>query len=84
MQYPDAIGMMRRCREEIIGLRRANSELAPKAEAYELLKHVMSFVPRNDRGGMSEDIVWKLDREIERAEAAIAEAKRAAEAAKNA
>lgn len=71
MKDRDAIDMMHRCKSEIQGLRRANEEFAPKAEAYDTIRQILNMMPQRSHG-MSEDIVWKLERQIADLEAQIA------------
>lgn len=67
MRDKDAIDMMRRCAEEIKGLRKAQDVLGPKAEAYDLINKIMGLVPGLSRG-YGEDLVWKLERKIKELE----------------
>ena len=64
MKDKDAIQMMQRCAEEIRQLRRINAELAPKADAYDSLRTVLNLIPQPSQG-YGEDLVWKLEKEIE-------------------
>jgi hypothetical protein len=73
MEDTDAIQMMARCRDEIKHLRRINADLAPKADAYDNLAIVLNLLPRPSQG-MTEDLVWRLDREIEEIKARRAKA----------
>ena len=59
----EAIEMMNRCKQEIIGLRATIDRLKPKAEAYDNLAIVLSLLPRQSVG-MGEDVVWTLDKRI--------------------
>ncbi len=75
MKDRDAIDMMRRCSEEIKMLRGQIGDLAPKADAYESIKTVLSLVPLSrDPQGHSEDLAHRLDREITNLESADVEA----------
>ena len=59
----EAMEMMHRCKNEIIALRREIERLAPKAAAYDNIAMVLDLLPK--RGvGMSEDLVWLLDKRI--------------------
>lgn len=55
--------MMQRCRNEIMGLRAHIAHLEPKAEAYDSLAAVIRQLPRQT-GGMSEDLVWRIDQRV--------------------
>lgn len=63
MTNKEAIEMMQRCKAEIEGLRRDNERLRPKAEAYESIQQILSLMPHRSMG-MSEDMVWILDKRI--------------------
>lgn len=63
MNDREAIDMMHRCKAEIQSLRRANVELAPKADAYDTIRQILDMMPRR-AVGMTEDIVWSLERRI--------------------
>lgn len=58
------IQMMNRCKHEIIGMRATIDHLQPKAEAYDNMAAVLCLLPRQSVG-MSEDIVWALNKRIE-------------------
>lgn len=60
----DYIGMLSRVSDELRFVRKANSELAPKAEAYDTLRQVLDMVPQRTRG-MAEDVVSMMDRRRE-------------------
>ncbi len=57
------IQTMQRCVDEIKMLRRANNELAPKAEAFDALQQVLDLLPRRERC-VVEDMVWNLEQDI--------------------
>lgn len=59
--------MMRRCSEEIKMLRKQVSELATKAEAYDAMVSILNLMPRRSQG-MTEDLVWLLERKAKRLE----------------
>lgn len=63
MEYGQALEMMKRCREEIISLRKVVDNLRPKADAYDRISHVLSLLPQRSTA-MSEDVVWIIDREM--------------------
>lgn len=63
MNDKEAIEMMQRCRHELISLRRQIEQLAPKAEAYDNIATVLRLLPRPSVG-MSEDLVWTLEKRI--------------------
>lgn len=67
MDDKEAIQMMQRCVHELRDLRRQRDALAPKAEAYDVLQTVVSLLPRPSQG-MSEDIVWVLEKRIKELE----------------
>lgn len=70
MHNKDALEMMGRCVEEITQLRRRIDELAPKAEAYDMIRIMLLGQP--EPGSMGEDVVWQLEnriRELEKEEA---------------
>lgn len=60
----DYIGMLNRVADEMRFLRKVNSELAPKAEAYDTLRQVLDMAPQRSRG-MAEDLVSMMDRRRE-------------------
>lgn len=73
MQGKEAIDMMQRCKHEIISLRQEIGRLRPKAEAYDSIAQVLALLPQRSVG-MSEDMVWMLDkriREVEQREANV-------------
>lgn len=59
----EAIEMMKRCKEEIIGMRATIDRLTPKADAYDNLVVVLGLLPRPSIG-MGEDLVWIIDKRI--------------------
>lgn len=59
----EAIDMMLRCKNEIVGLRATIDRLKPKADAYDNLAIVLRLLPQQSVG-MGEDVVWTLDRRI--------------------
>lgn len=63
MNNAEAIQMMERCKHEIRDLRAAIDRLRPKAEAYDNLASVLRLLPQPSIG-MSEDMVWVLDKRI--------------------
>lgn len=63
MNDREAIEMMQRCMSAIAGLREEVSRLRPRAEAYDVLAQVLSYLPQRSVG-MSEDLVWVLDKRI--------------------
>jgi hypothetical protein len=71
MNDREAIEMMQRCKHEIIGLRQEIDRLRPKAEAYESVAQVLALLPQRSVG-MSEDMVWALDKRIREIEQATA------------
>lgn len=64
MPNVEAVEMMARCKEEIVHLRRANETLRPKAEAYDAILRILSFLPGKSVA-MGEDLVWILEKRIE-------------------
>jgi hypothetical protein len=71
MNDKEAIDMMQRCKHEIISLRQEIDHLRPRAEAYESVAQVLALLPRKNVG-MSEDMVWILDKRIRETEQAAA------------
>lgn len=63
MNRRDTIQMMARCKDEITLQRKEREILAPKAEAYDLIKQILGLLPQQQRG-YGEDIVYKLERAI--------------------
>ena len=63
MDNREALQMMARCREEIQSLRAQIARLKPKADAYDNLAIVLNLLPRQSVG-MSEDLVWVLDKRM--------------------
>lgn len=61
----DIIDMANRCIEEITALRAQVAALAPKADAYDTLRSVVRLATPPDPRCMSEDIVWRLKRQID-------------------
>lgn len=59
----EAIEMMNRCKQEIIGMRATIDRLRPKADAYDNLVVVLGLLPRQSIG-MGEDLVWIIDKRI--------------------
>ena len=59
----EAIEMMNRCKQEIIGMRATIDRLKPKADAYDNLVVVLGLLPRPSVG-MGEDLVWIIDKRI--------------------
>ncbi|RJO72827.1 MAG: hypothetical protein C4523_02330 [Myxococcales bacterium] len=59
----EAIEMMNRCKQEIIGMRATIDRLKPKADAYDNLVVVLGLLPRPSIG-MGEDLVWIIDKRI--------------------
>lgn len=55
--------MAARCRDEIKDLRGVIGRLSPKAEAYDAISTVLGLLPQRSQG-MSEDLVWRLDKRI--------------------
>lgn len=59
----EAIEMMNRCKQEIMGMRATIDRLKPKADAYDNLVVVLGLLPRPSIG-MGEDLVWIIDKRI--------------------
>ena len=59
----EAIEMMQRCKHEIAGLRAELASLRPKADAYDNISSILRLLP-GPSIGMSEDLVWVLDKRI--------------------
>lgn len=62
MNINESIEMMRRASNEIKQLRNVIDNLAPKAEAYDLLTKVVNGLAPGRSMGVSEDVAWMLDR----------------------
>lgn len=60
----EQVVMMKECVAEIKHLRTHIAHLTPKAEAYDMLQKIMHHIPGKSQG-YSEDIVYKLENEIE-------------------
>lgn len=63
MPDKEVIDMMRRCKDEIVLLRATIERLKPKADAYDSVETILHLLPRPSVG-MSEDLVWRLDKRI--------------------
>lgn len=63
MSNMEGIQMLQRCSEEIRMLRVQRDNLAPKAEAYDLINKIVGLMPTQGRG-YGEDILWKLEKRI--------------------
>ena len=59
----EALEMMSRCKQEILGLRATIERLKPKAEAYDNLAILLNLLPKPSIG-MGEDLVWVLDKRM--------------------
>lgn len=75
METREAIEMMQRCRDEIQSMQERIKYLAPRAEAYEVLRNVVMMQNRGGEGmPMGQDVVYLLDsaitRELDRAKQA--------------
>lgn len=64
------IEMMKRCRGEILGMRNEIGRLQPQAEAYKTIRQMVGIMAPKEGGYASQDLVYVLDREIEKQEAA--------------
>ena len=67
MHDKDAIDMMQRCAAELRELRSQISILAPKAEAYGLLRDLINLLPKQSQG-YGEDLIWRLEKKIKELE----------------
>lgn len=63
MDDKEALAIMQRCLSEVKETRARIDYLAPRAEAFIVISKIMDLVPGRSVG-MSEDIVWILNREI--------------------
>lgn len=63
MHDKEAIDMMQRCKHDILSLREEIAHLRPKAEAYDSISRILALLPGRSVG-MSEDMVWALDKRI--------------------
>lgn len=61
----DYKGMLKRGIEEIQTLRSINEKLAPRAEAYDNIVKILGLLPRSDRTGMGEDVIWLMKKRLE-------------------
>lgn len=68
----EAIEMMRRSIEEIKSLRRQVDRLSPAAEAYDVIRNIVDLLPKRSQG-MSEDLVWRLEKRIKELESTPSE-----------
>lgn len=59
----EAIEMMNRCKHEIVAMRATIDRLRPKADAYDNIAVILRLLPQSSIG-MSEDLVWILDKRI--------------------
>ena len=59
----EAVMMMRRCKDEIVGLRRRVDQLQSKADAYDSIAIILGLLPQPQQV-MTEDIVWRIDQRI--------------------
>lgn len=66
--------MMRRCADELKYLRRRIDELAPKAEAYDMLRQVLGLLPHPPTA-VRADLIWLLEKRLGELEKEEAEAK---------
>ena len=73
MKDREYVEMMQRCKHEIASLRREIDRLRPKADAYDSVAHILSLLPRQSQG-MSEDLMWLLDKRIKEVEQNIVNA----------
>ena len=64
----ELLQFLRRSRDEIVTLQKQVARLEPKAEAYDLLRDVVGFIPKAARG-YGEDIVWRMEQRIRELEA---------------
>lgn len=68
MDDREAIQMMQRCVHELRDMRRMNKELAPAAEAFNVIRKIVHVALPESRGA-SEDLVWVLEKRIRELEA---------------
>lgn len=57
------IAMGRRASDEIKNLRARLDNLAPKAQAYDAINHILDLLPQRSMGE-GEDIAWRIDQRI--------------------
>jgi hypothetical protein len=79
MNNRDVIDMAQRCIEEIDRLRAQVDRLAPKAEAYDLLRDVVNGMQKGNSIGYGEDLVWRLKKQIEELRVEPSEGQRVAD-----
>ncbi len=59
----EAIEMMERCKNEVLGLRAQIESLAPKAHAYDNICAILRLLPQPSQG-YGEDLVWIINKRI--------------------
>ena len=64
MTDKDTAYMISNCIAEIKNLRGEINQLAPKAEAYEMLRQVLNLSAPSKSGGYGPAIVYRLEREL--------------------
>jgi hypothetical protein len=69
--------LLEQARDEILTLRRQNEILSAKVETMELFACVLRTQPAAILQGYSEDIAWKLEREIQSIDAEKSDARNA-------
>ncbi len=72
MDDKEAIQMMQRCIHELRELRNTNNVMAPRAEAYEVIRDIIGMLPKRSQG-YGEDLVWVLQKRIKELEPKPAE-----------
>jgi len=55
----EMVSLLDRAAGELEGLRRANGELAPKADAYDTVRQILRLLPQPAQG-YGEDLVWRF------------------------
>lgn len=63
MNDKEAIQMMQRCAHDLREARSQINNLAPRAEAYEVIRDIIRMLPKISQG-YGEDLVWILEKKI--------------------
>jgi len=66
----ELVEMMKRCSDEIKGLRGLIAQLQPKSDAYDNMAALIALLPKQSQS-MGEDLAWKLDRRVQEVQAEL-------------
>ena len=69
MNDREATDMMRRCVSDLKALRAERDQLAPAAEAYNVIRDIVGMAPKRSQV-YGEDLVWTLEKRIRELEEA--------------